>query len=80
MILRFDWIRNSYFIFFFFRYNIVKLWMYNLCGFVVIRFKRYWFRLFILYDDFFFVYYFVRGILYVYNLVFIVNEYGIDFF
>lgn len=54
--------------------------MYNLCGSVVIRPKCYWFRLPILYDDFFFVYYFVRGTLYVHNLVSIVYEYGIDLF
>lgn len=80
MTLRFDWIKNSHLTFFFPRHNTAKLLMYNLCGSVVIRPKRYWFRLPILYDDFFFVYYFVRGTLYVHNLVSIVNEYGIDFF
>lgn len=80
MTLRFDWIKNSHLTFFFPRHNTAKLWMYNLCGSVVIRPKRYWFRLPILYDDFFFVYYFVRGTLYVHNLVSIVYEYGIDFF
>lgn len=67
-------------LFFFPRHNTAKLLMYNLCGSVVIRPKCYWFRLPILYDDFFFVYYFVRGTLYVHNLVSIVYEYGIDFF
>lgn len=58
-------------LFFFPRHNTAKLLMYNLCGSVVIRPKCYWFRLPILYDDFFFffVYYFVRGTLYVHNLV-----------
>lgn len=67
-------------LFFFPRHNTAKLLMYNLCGSVVIRPKRYWFRLPILYDDYFCVYYFVRGTLYVHNLVSIVYEYGIDFF
>lgn len=40
-------------LFFFPRHNTAKLLMYNLCGSVVIRPKCYWFRLPILYDDFF---------------------------
>lgn len=80
MTLRFDWIKIVTLLFFSPGTTLLNCCSYNLCGSLVIRPKCYWFRLPILYDDFFCVYYFVRGTLYVHNLVSIVCEYGIDFF
>lgn len=70
MTLRFNWIKNSH-LNFFPRHNTAKslMYVYILCDSVFIQPKCYWFCLSILYDDFLFVHYFVRGTVYVHYLV-----------